>query len=179
MRWNVSFLILVVISGQWTILAQDNAPQCATVVEIADKNEPGERLYFGGRILDYQGQSLSEAAVVAYHADATGVYNPPNAGTRIPRLRAVAVTDEAGLFCFSTILPRAYPNTNEPAHIHLEITAPAHRLRYVTYWFDNDPFITEEQQTRAESNEEIVIVSSSKDENGNWTFFDEIRLAGN
>lgn len=179
MRWIVGFFIIAVASGQGIVLARGNPPQCATVVEIADMNEPGERLYFGGHILDYQGQSLSEAAVVAYHADATGVYNPANAGTRIPRLRAVAITDEAGIFCFSTILPTPYPNTDEPAHIHLEITAPAHGLRYVTYWFDNDPLVTQEQRTRAENDEEIVIVSLTKDENGNWIFSDEIRLEGN
>jgi protocatechuate 3,4-dioxygenase, beta subunit len=176
MRWIVSFLILVFVSST---LAQDDPLQCTTVVEIADVNEPGERLSFGGRILDYQGQALSEAAVVAYHTDATGVYNPPNAASRIPRLRAVAVTDEAGVFCFSTILPSAYPGTDEPAHIHLEITAPAHGLRYVTYWFDNDPLVTQEQRTRAEQNEEIVIVPLSQDEQEGWTFFDEIRLEGN
>jgi protocatechuate 3,4-dioxygenase beta subunit len=179
MRWIVSFLVLSFVSGQWAVLAQDNAPHCATVVEIADMNESGERLYFGGRILDYEGQALSEAAVVAYHTDATGVYNPPNAESRVPRLRAVAITDEAGMFCFSSILPTAYPGTDEPAHIHLEITAPAHSLRYVAYWFDNDPLVTEEQRTRAERDEEIVIVSLSQDEQGNLTFFDEIRLEGN
>jgi protocatechuate 3,4-dioxygenase beta subunit len=179
MGWIVGILILVLASGQRNVLAQDNVPQCATVVEIADMNEAGERLYFGGRILDYQGQALSEAAVVAYHTDATGVYNPPNAESRIPRLRGVAVTDEAGMFCFSSILPSAYPGTDEPAHIHLEITAPAHQLRYVTYWFDNDPLVTEEQRARAERIEEITIVSLSQDERGSWTFFDEIRLEGN
>jgi protocatechuate 3,4-dioxygenase beta subunit len=176
MRWIFSFLILVFVSST---LAQDDPLQCTTVVEIADVNEPGERLFFGGRILDYQGQALSEAAVVAYHTDATGVYNPPDAASRIPRLRAVAVTDEAGMFCFSTILPSAYPGTDEPAHIHLEITAPAHGLRYVTYWFDNDPLVTQEQRTRARQNEEIVIVPLSQDEQESWTFFDEIRLEGN
>jgi protocatechuate 3,4-dioxygenase beta subunit len=176
MRWIFSFLILVFVSST---LAQDDPLPCTTVVEIADVNEPGERLSFGGRILDYQGQALSEAAVVAYHTDATGVYNPPDAASRIPRLRAVAVTDEAGMFCFSTILPSAYPGTDEPAHIHLEITAPAHGLRYVTYWFDNDPLVTQEQRTRAEQNEEIVIVPLSQDEQESWTFFDEIRLEGN
>jgi protocatechuate 3,4-dioxygenase, beta subunit len=176
MRWIFSFLILVFVSST---LAQDDPLPCTTVVEIADVNEPGERLSFGGRILDYQGQALSEAAVVAYHTDATGVYNPPAAASRIPRLRAVAVTDEAGMFCFSTILPSAYPGTDEPAHIHLEITAPAHGLRYVTYWFDNDPLVTQEQRTRAEQNEEIVIVPLSQDEQESWTFFDEIRLEGN
>ena len=107
MRWVVGFLILAVINVQWTVLAQGNASQCTSIVEIADMNEPGERLYFGGRVLDYQRQALSEAAVVAYHTDATGVYNLPNAGTRVPRLRAVAITDEAGMFCFSSILPIA------------------------------------------------------------------------
>jgi protocatechuate 3,4-dioxygenase beta subunit len=77
---------------------------------LSDASEPGDRLVFFGRVLDYRGQPLSKAAVVAYHADHSGLYNPPNAASRTPRLRAVAVTDHNGEFRFSTVRPGPYPD---------------------------------------------------------------------
>lgn len=156
-------------------------PSTATVhadtTVLAGANEPGERMEFWGRVLDYQGRPLAEAAIVAYHTDASGLYNPPEANTRVPRLRAVAITDENGGFRFSTIRPGPYPGGGNPQHIHLEITAPAHRLRYVTYWFDDDPLVTAER--RSKLNGETVIVALSQDEDGTWTFSHDIRLESN
>src|SRR6188508_2154675 len=106
----------------------------AHMVSLCGSDEPGEKLEFWGRVLDYRGRPLSKAAVVAYHTDRTGLYNLPSAGTRVPRLRGVCVTDEAGRFGFTSIRPAAYPNGNDPAHIHMVITAPAHQMRYVEYW---------------------------------------------
>jgi len=149
----------------------------AAATVLADAFEPGERMEFWGRVLDYQGRPLPEAAIVAYQTDATGLYNPPEANTRVPRLRAVAVTEENGGFRFSTIRPGPYPGGGNPQHIHLTITAPAHRFRYVTYWFDDDPLVTPER--RSHLGDETVIVALSQDENGTWTFSLDIRLLGN
>ena len=156
-------------------------PSTATVradtTVLADASEPGERLEFWGRVLDYQGRPLPEAAIVAYHTNASGLYNEPEANTRVPRLRAVAVTDENGGFRFSTIRPGPYPGGGNPQHIHLTITAPAHRLQYVTYWFNDDPLLTPER--RSNLGDETVIVALSQDENGTWTFSHDISLQGN
>jgi len=146
---------------------------------LSDANEPGDRLVFSGRVLDYRGQPLSKAAVVAYHADHSGLYNPPNSASRTPRLRAVAVTDHNGGFRFSTVRPGAYPDGSEPAHIHLAAVAPAHHLRYVTYWFEGDPLITAEQRRRRATDPELVIVDLNRGADGVWSFTHDIRLEGN
>ena len=161
-----------------TDLAESSTPMVqADTTVLAGPDEPGERLEFWGRILDYRGQPLSEAAVIAFHTDVTGLYNPPGGNTRVPRLRAAAVTEENDSFHFSTIRPGPYPGGGNPQHIHLEITAPAHRLRYVTYWFDDDPILT--PALRRDLDGETVIVAVSQDENGTWTFSNDIRLEGN
>jgi protocatechuate 3,4-dioxygenase beta subunit len=146
---------------------------------LSDASEPGDRLVFFGRVLDYRGQPLSKAAVVAYHADHRGLYNPPNAASRTPRLRAVAVTDDNGEFRFSTVRPGPYPDGSEPAHIHLAAVAPAHHLRYVTYWFEGDPLITPEQRRRRATDPELVIVELKHGADGVWFFSHDIRLEGN
>ena len=51
----------------------DSDPQTVTIIE---NTEPGRRLEFSGRLLDYAGRPLSRAAVLAYNADAQGLYNP-------------------------------------------------------------------------------------------------------
>jgi protocatechuate 3,4-dioxygenase beta subunit len=144
--------------------------------------EPGDRLVFSGHILDYQGQPLSKASVVAYHADRTGLYNPVNSRSRVPRLRGVAITDEKGEYRFSTIRPGPYPDESEPAHIHVVVTAPAHHVRHVAFRFEGDPLITERlrgEAARAGETGETVIVKAKLGSGGVWAFRQDIRLEGN
>lgn len=148
-------------------------------VTLCGPTEPGERLVFYGRILDYQGQPLAKASIIAYHADQQGLYNPKNSKTRVPRIRGVAVTDDGGWFRFATIRPGPYPDGTEPAHVHLEITAPAHRLRYVTFWFEGDPLITDRRRKEAAQSPETVIVKPARNSDGAWMFRHDIRLEGN
>ncbi len=148
-------------------------------VTIPQPGEPGEALRFWGRVLDMDGRPLSKAAVVAYHTDSTGLYNPRGGGTRVPRLRGVAVTDAEGRFGFVTIRPAAYPDRTQPAHIHLSVTAPAHHVRYLEYWFEGDPLITPGLRAQASRNPSTVIVDLQRDSGGGASFSHEIRLEGN
>jgi protocatechuate 3,4-dioxygenase beta subunit len=141
-------------------------------VVLAGPNEPGERLAFGGRILD-KGKPVAGAKVLAYHTDRTGLYNDPAAHARTPRLRGTATTDPQGRFAFSTIRPAPYPGNEIPAHIHLEITVPGRRVHYVTYWFDDDPIVTPE---KAKRDPEVVIVHATRGASGAWSFSNDVAL---
>ena len=141
-------------------------------VVLAGPSEPGERLAFGGRILD-KGKPVVGATVLAYHTDRTGLYNDPAANTKTPRLRRTATTDAAGRFAFSTIRPAPYPGNEIPAHIHLEINVPGRKVHYVTYWFDDDPIVTPE---KAKRDPEVVIVHATRDASGAWTFSNDVAL---
>lgn len=145
---------------------------------LTPASEAGDRLTFGGRVFDYAGRPLSRAAIVAYQADASGRYNPPGGNTRVPRLRAAAITDDEGRYRFATIRPAAYPDGSEPAHIHLHITAPAHQLRYVTFWFEGDPLLTPALRRRADRDAEIRIVPLAGDASSGWHFEYDIHLEG-
>jgi protocatechuate 3,4-dioxygenase beta subunit len=107
------------------------------------------------------------------------LYNPDGSTTRVPRLRGVAVTDEEGRFGFVTIRPAPYPEGREPAHIHMSVTAPAHHVRHVEYWFRGDPLITDSHRDRAAGSESLFIVDIVRDDKGTWTFNHDIRLEGN
>lgn len=127
----------------------------------------------------WRAEQLPKVAVVAYNADRRGYYNPPNSRTRVPRIRGVAVTDDHGQCMFSTVRPGSYPDSTEPAHIHLSVTAPAHHTRYVTYWFADDPFITAQRRARASRSDEIVIVTLNPGANAIMGFMHDVRLEGN
>jgi len=183
---NATFVTLVcvccAIAGCATMqpttrdLAPADGDKPAAVV-IVEPDEPGRRLEYTGRVLDYGGGPLSEAAVILYNADTNGLYNPPNSPTRVPRIRGVAITDEQGRFRFLTVWPGAYPNNSEPAHLHVLVTAPAHLPVHRSYWFEGDPLITPQHRAalRGDTNTRVV---APREQNAIWTFADDIRLEG-
>ena len=183
MRRAIVPLLLALAALGFFLLSSPSRVQTDTLtdppsqlVALSGPDEPGEKLEFWGRVLDYRGQPLAKAAVVAYHTDRTGLYNSPSAGTRIPRLRGVCVTDDAGRYGFTTIRPAAYPNGNDPAHIHLVVTAAAHQVRYVEYWFSGDPLITKAHREQAVGNPSLAIVELLGDAKQGWTFSHDIQL---
>lgn len=149
------------------------------LIALCGADEQGEKLRFWGRVLDYEGRPLAKASVIAYHTDRSGLYNPPASTTRVPRLRGVAVTDAEGRFGFVTIRPAPYPGGTAPAHIHVAVTAPAHHVRHLEYWFQGDPLITASHRQRAAGDSSTVIVDLVRAADGAWTFGQDIRLEGN
>jgi protocatechuate 3,4-dioxygenase beta subunit len=145
-------------------------------VPLCSATEPGEKLTFSGRILDENGQPLSKASIIAYQTDTTGLYVPRGSTTRNPRLRAVAITDDQGRYSFTTIRPGPYPGTGDPEHIHLHVDAAVHAHTYVTFWFDDDPLVTDAK--RRNLDRETVIVKRQRDAQGTWSFTHDIRLKG-
>jgi protocatechuate 3,4-dioxygenase beta subunit len=185
MRRAIVPLLLLLAALGFLLLSSPGRVQTGTLTEppsqlvpLSGPEEPGEKLEFWGRVLDYRGRPLSKAAVVAYHTDRTGLYNSPDGGTRVPRLRGVSVTDEAGRFGFTSIRPAAYPNGSDPAHIHMVVTAPAHQMRYVEYWFSDDPLVTKSHRERADQDPALVIVQLSGDAKQGWKFSNDIQLEG-
>jgi len=183
MRRAIFPLLLILAALGFFLFSSPDRVQTDTLTEppsqlvaLCAPEEPGEKLEFWGRVLDYRGQPLSKAAVVANHTDRSGLYNSPDAGTRIPRLRGVSITDEAGRFGFTSIRPAAYPNGTDPAHIHLTVTAPAHRMRYVEYWFSDDPLVTKARREHAAGDPSLVIVEPAGDAKQGWKFSHDIRL---
>jgi protocatechuate 3,4-dioxygenase beta subunit len=125
-----------------------------------------------GRVVDDAGAAVSGAAVIVYGTDAAGLYNPRNSPTREPRLQATVQTDAEGRFQVLTVMPGAYPDSDDPAHIHLDIKAAGFGVHYSAIWFKGDPRINDVTTARAKDwerrhpNDVTKVEKVVKDERG-------------
>jgi catechol 1,2-dioxygenase len=107
-------------------------------------DEPGIPLIASGRVMDGNGNPLSGAEMVIYHASNDGIYSGIwDDGQPKYNLRGRQLTDPEGRYAFTTITPVPYSNTPSqavdtvakaaaalgrslyrPAHIHYEIHHP-------------------------------------------------------
>jgi protocatechuate 3,4-dioxygenase, beta subunit len=110
----------------------------------------GERIIVTGRVLDGEGRPVRSTLVELWQANAAGRYahevdrHPapldPNFGGA-----GRALTDDDGVYRFTTIKPGAYPwgnhpNAWRPAHIHFSVFGRAFTNRLVTQmYFPGDP----------------------------------------
>ncbi len=156
--------------------APEQPPFDVAPVAMCETSEPGERIDFFIRVLDENGRPLEKAAIIAYSTDIHGLYVPRGHPNRNPRIRAVGATDENGWCRFTSIKPGAYPSSDVPAHIHLHVDAPVHRLRYLEVWFEGDPKVT--PALRRNMSDETIIVEPERNADGAWTFAHEVRLRG-
>jgi protocatechuate 3,4-dioxygenase beta subunit len=124
-------------------------PAAGSTAIICNANEAGERLLIDGIVVNASGEPIAGAKVGAFNADAQGLYNPPNSGTREPRIQGEVRTGPDGRFQFVTVRPGPYPGGDEPGHVHLTVTADGFQLKYQTFWLEGDPLITEARLKRA------------------------------
>ncbi|MGE5321284.1 MAG: protocatechuate 3,4-dioxygenase subunit beta [Actinomycetota bacterium] len=110
----------------------------------------GERIMVTGRVLDDNGRPVPHTLVEIWQANAAGRYchsrdNHP--APLDPNFSGAgrALTDENGVYRFTTVKPGAYPwenheNAWRPAHIHFSLFGPAFATRLVTQmYFPGDP----------------------------------------
>ena len=111
---------------------------------IAHSDEPGQRLFVSGRILQNDCETpISGATVEVWHANDAGCYsinldcttgNPENDDYN---LRGKMFSNESGHYAFETILPGYY--ASRPKHIHIKITTPNEEVLISQIYFEGDP----------------------------------------
>lgn len=139
---------------------------------IADKNVPGERIVIYGRVLDAQTkQPLKNINLFIFQADASGIY-----GKGENRLEGEVISNENGMYEFETIKPGSYPDSKNPAHIHLVITGDNIKKTHAELWFNDDPHLTEEKRKDID-NKKIYLTEPIPGENGKQKGKADILLA--
>jgi protocatechuate 3,4-dioxygenase beta subunit len=101
--------------------------------KLGEGNEPGTPLLVMGRIVNTDGQPLSDAVIEVFHADNSGDYDMQGF-----RFRGQIVPQASGDYKFETIVPAGYGG--RPRHIHYVVSAPGHRQLVTQLYFADDPF---------------------------------------
>ncbi|CAN5371316.1 hypothetical protein BH23BAC2_BH23BAC2_26430 [soil metagenome] len=127
--------------GNKTLTSTDTLPQF-------QQNNP--KLKITGTVFKKDGKTPARDVILyIYHTNKNGVYetkgNEMGWAKRHGYIRGWAKTGKDGKYTFYTSRPGAYPDGNEPEHIHLTVKEPHKNEYYLDdYLFDDDPFLTEE-----------------------------------
>jgi protocatechuate 3,4-dioxygenase beta subunit len=112
----------------------------------------GERIIVTGRVLDERGEPVPRTLVEIWQANAAGRYHhkvDQHHAPLDPHFLGYGrcLTDESGVYRFTSIRPGAYPwenheNAWRPSHIHFSVLGPAWGARLVTQmFFPGDPLL--------------------------------------
>jgi hypothetical protein len=145
---------------------------------IAPASEPGEPMTLRGRVLGPEGKPRGDVIVYAYQTDARGIY--PSAATRHGKLRGWAQTDREGRYAFETIRPGSYPNSNNPAHIHMHVIERGCGTYYIEdVHFTDDPLLTAEARGMVSSGRGGSGIGTPVKKDGRWAIERDITLGLN
>jgi protocatechuate 3,4-dioxygenase beta subunit len=121
---------------------------------IAPANEPGDPLTVTGQVSGADGKPRAGVVIYAYQTDEHGIYRKPQPPRSMESdhhgpLRGWVETGAHGRYTFDTIRPANYPNTSEPAHIHMHVIERGCATYYIDELvFTNDPKLTPEVMER-------------------------------
>ncbi len=122
------------------------------MVHLPDWNDKGTKLAVNGIVYKADGKTPAAGVIIyIYHTDQNGIY-PTKGGEkgwekRHGYLRGWMKTNEKGEYKFFTLKPASYPNSQNPAHIHVFIKEPGKTAYWIDeYVFDDDPLLTAEQR---------------------------------
>jgi protocatechuate 3,4-dioxygenase beta subunit len=128
----------------------------AGVVSITTDDEPGKKIKVIAAVKNKEGQPVADALVYLYQTDSRGWYaaNAPhvlmNEGDfRHARLFGYLKTDKNGRFELHTIKPSGYPQSDLPAHIHVQVIAAGYQSYGTEFLFQDDERLKGEILNRA------------------------------
>lgn len=136
---------------------------CEAVFEYGDKElktidtlpefenrEP--KLKITGTVYKKDGETPAENVILyIYHTNREGIYETKGDekgwAKRHGYIRGWIQTDETGKYTFYTFRPAAYPNGQEPEHIHITIKEPDKNEYYIDdFMFEDDPMLSEDEK---------------------------------
>jgi protocatechuate 3,4-dioxygenase beta subunit len=136
-------------------------------IKLISDIEPGIKITINGLVLDKYGNPMVNKLVYVYQTSSEGWYSDTAAHVllhegdrRHARLFGYFKTDLHGKFEFYSIKPKGYPNSNLPAHIHIEISLNSGQTFVTELQFDDDPRLVGEIRARS-INEKYFIVKNS------------------
>jgi catechol 1,2-dioxygenase len=146
------------IEGPYYIPGAPTLPAEATLP--MREGEKGTPLLFQGQVRSVDGPPLSGATIEIWHADDDGYYSQFEPNQPEWNLRGTIGADEQGNFKIHTIQPAPYQIPTDgscgklitaagwhawrPAHLHLKVSAPGHRLITTQLYFQGDSHVADD-----------------------------------
>lgn len=130
----------------------------AEKVTMVTDDEPGTKITVKAVVKTKSGELLKNVLVYLYQTSDKGWYaaDRPHVGGNEgdhghARLFTYVKTDDKGEFEISTVMPKGYPNSDLPAHIHLQMWKDGNNIPGVPgeLLFDEDERLTPERKQRA------------------------------
>lgn len=133
---------------------------CKALYEFGDKpltsvdtmfgfNACSTKLLLSGTVYDESGNLAPDIILYLYHTDEKGLYTSSQKNqtwaTRHGDRRTWMKSDENGEYKLYTCMPAAYPNLNEPAHIHITVK----EKNTIPYYIDSVVFSEDSLVTQA------------------------------
>ena len=150
----------------------------AEKITMVTPNEPGKKITVKAIITTADGKPLDNALVYLYHTSDKGWYSDTGAhirayegDVRYARLFCYVKTDNKGQFEIETSQPKGYPNSDLPAHIHMEVSKNGEHVAGLPgeLLFDDDPRLTSER--RARSVQEAFVIEKDTGTPGKPVYF--------
>jgi protocatechuate 3,4-dioxygenase beta subunit len=137
-----------------------NMPSTVTnVMTITKEDEKGEHLIITGTVFGKDDKTpASGVFLYAYQTDITGRYTKTGSEAGIQkwhgRLHGWCKTGSDGKYEILTIRPASYPNSTEPAHIHMVVKIPGGAPPFYIndFVFTDDPFVNASYRSRLSNN---------------------------
>ncbi len=142
------------------------------------------KLAITGTIFKKDGKTPAENVIVyIYHTNRQGIYETKGNEEGWAKNHGIArgwiKTGKDGKYAFHTFRPVAYPNSTEPAHIHVTVKEPNTNPYYIeSYFFDDDPLLTADKRKALKNRGGSGIVTP-KMENGILTLRRNLILGKN
>lgn len=114
----------------YPLAAQKDQDFDLTTIEGNTQSALGQHIFIQGRVIDTEGNAVENAIVDLWQANAAGRYShprDPNTAALDKNFQgwAIVPSGKNGEFKFKTVLPGAYPASNNwmrPPHIHFKVT---------------------------------------------------------
>ena len=152
------------------------------MVTMVTEKEPGIKITVKGVVTDAAGKPAVNRLVYVYQTDHRGWYgadrdhfSQSQGDYGHARLFAYSLTNAQGHFEFNTIQPHGYPQSDLPAHIHIEIFHEGKSVFISELLFDDDERLVGDRRTKAVA--AGFIVSKPTTENGKKLYRYSISLS--
>jgi len=155
---------------------------------LVDERAAGERIYLKGRVLDGDGQPVSDALVEIWQADAHGFFNHPadpnhEQADRHFRSLGRSGTTGDGKFWFKTVKPGRVPwrdRQDQAPHVNVRVFARGMLIHAVTrlYFSDESANQTDPVLNSVDPERRSTLIAQREESEDLPTYHFDIRLQG-